>query len=82
MHEIHAIECEHLKTAGIVLNDTDVFNFRSKALKYILDDTDRKVLAHYEDLSAELATINFYLDENERKQFDAALQNEYGKKCN
>ena len=81
IEEIHKIECEHLNKAGINITDTTVYAFRSEAFQQILKNTDRKVLARYEDLCARVATIVDNMNETQKSVYEKDVQVEYSKKC-
>jgi sulfur transfer complex TusBCD TusB component (DsrH family) len=81
IEEIHNIECEHLNKAGINITDTAVYAFRGEAFQQILKNTDRKVLAHYEDLCARVATIVDNMNEIQKYAYEKDVMLEYSKKC-
>lgn len=81
IEEIHNIECEHLNKAAVNISDTTVYAFRSEAFQQILKNTDRKVLAHYEDLCARVATVVDNMNEEQKLAYEKDIQLEYSKKC-
>ncbi len=81
IEEIHKIECEHLNRDNVVLSDTSDYNFRSVAFQHIMNNSDRRVLAHYEDLCAKVASIVDFMDENQKKIYENDVRLEYSIRC-
>lgn len=79
--EIHKIECEHLKSAGVSVTDTSVYKFRGEAFQFIMKNTDRRVLAHYEDLCSKVASIVDFLNEGQKNEYELDVKKEYSKSC-
>src|SRR5512139_673984 len=78
--ELHKIECEKLKTEGIsfTINDTNIYSFRSIAFDKILTkNPDARLIAHYEDLNQKLASIEYWLDENQKAVYQEDFKEVY-----
>ena len=81
LNEVHAIECDHLKKAGITLPGADTYKIKSAAFQEILKDPDRKILVHYENIHMELAEIQHKMSANEQQQFQREADEIYSKGC-
>ena len=81
LQELHKIECDHIKKAGIQDKYKSAYEFRSVAFQEVLKNTDRVLLAHYEDLYAELARQEFLMNEKEKKIFYDDIEKEYKNNC-
>ncbi len=81
LKELHKIECEHINKAVIKFKYQSAYEFRSVAFQEVLKNTDRALLAHYEDLYAELARQEFLMNDNEKKIFYNDLENVYKNEC-
>lgn len=81
LQELHKIECDHINKTGIKQKFNNAYEFRSAAFQEVLKNTDRVLLAHYEDLYAELARQEFQMNEKEKKIFYNDIENEYKNEC-
>jgi len=82
--ELHSIECEKLKSEGItfVINDTNIYAFRSLAFDKILtSNPDARLIAYWEDINQKLASIEYWMDDDEKLQFREDFKQVYLNQC-
>jgi bisphosphoglycerate-independent phosphoglycerate mutase (AlkP superfamily) len=58
-----------------------VYDFKSAAFQYILRNTDRRVLAEYEDLSNKLAHVTYFMDDGQKAACESDIEKIYRKRC-
>lgn len=84
MKELHRIECEKLKNEGIsfTINDTNIYSFRSIAFDKILTkNPDARLIARYEDLNQKLASIEYWLEDDEKSAYQEDFKKVYLSQC-
>ncbi|MEO8513114.1 MAG: hypothetical protein ABI543_06130 [Ignavibacteria bacterium] len=84
VEELHKIECEQLKIAGInfLVNDTNIYTFRGIAFDRIMTKKpNAPLIAHYEELYQKLAVIEFNMDDYEKLKYREDVKSEYLKPC-
>jgi hypothetical protein len=82
--ELHQIECEQLRKAGIniSIHDTAVYSFRSMAFdKIMTNKPDPKLIAHWEELNQKLAAMEYYMDMFEKKKYHEEFNYIYLEQC-
>ncbi len=81
--EMHKIECDALKKSGVTfqVNSSNIYGFRSIAFDKIMTKPDAKLIAHWEDLNHQLAVIEHYMDEGDKKDFQNNFTEVYLATC-
>ncbi|MBV6477325.1 MAG: hypothetical protein HGGPFJEG_00063 [Ignavibacteria bacterium] len=82
--EMHKIECDALKKSNVqfVVNDSNVYAFRTIAFDKIITKPDGKLIAYWEDLNHKLAVIEYYMDEDDKKNYKKNFIEVYKQQCN
>ncbi|MCX6290270.1 MAG: hypothetical protein NT126_00720 [Bacteroidetes bacterium] len=81
LEEIYRIECDHLHKAGIDVSGKAAYDIRSLAFQEILKDLDRAMLSHYELLYQDLATKEYLMTDQEKKEYYDDIEKLYSKGC-
>jgi hypothetical protein len=81
--EMHKIECDALKKSGVTfqVNSSNIYGFRSVAFDKIMTKPDAKLIAHWEDLNHQLAVIEHYMDDGDKKDFQNNFEKVYLATC-
>jgi hypothetical protein len=85
IEELHKIECEQVKKAGIsfTVNDTNIYTFRGIAFDRIMTkDINAPLIARYEELYQKLAAMEYEMDDTEKLAYREEVKKEYLKTCN
>jgi hypothetical protein len=85
IEELHKIECNKVKEAGIEfnINDTNIYTFRTIAFETIMTNKpDLKLIAYYEEINQKLASIEYFMNDEEKTKFKNDFISQYLKPCN